>query len=76
MAPSITAGSATYNPAAGTFSASLRTANGVTYVVEYKNDLNTVAWTTLTTIVGDGTVKTFTDPGPLPSMRYYQVRVQ
>jgi hypothetical protein len=75
--PTFTAGSARYNAAAGTFSASLRTANGVTYIVEYKDNLNTVPWTTLPPpIVGDGTVKSFTDPGPLPPMRFYRVRVQ
>ncbi len=56
------------------FSGSFQTANGVNYAVEYKNDLSAPTWTLLTTIVGDGTVKTFTDPGPLPPVRFYQVR--
>ncbi len=63
-----------YNGA--TFSASFATANGVTYIVEYKDALNAGSWTFLTTITGDGTVKTFTDMGPLPANRFYQIRVQ
>jgi hypothetical protein len=37
--------------------------------------LNDPTWSLLTTIVGDGTIKTFTDPGPLPSMRYYRIEI-
>lgn len=63
---------------AGQFSASFQSQSGITYTVEYKNDLNTVAWTTLTTIPGDGTLKTFTDPGPLSPTgnRFYRVSAQ
>jgi hypothetical protein len=57
----------------GTFSAGFQTANGVNYRIEYKDDLNNLTWSLLTTISGDGTVKTFTDPGPLPPMRYYRI---
>jgi hypothetical protein len=54
------------------------TAPGITYIVEYTDQLvePTSVWTTLTTIVGDGTDKTFTDAGPLPAYRYYRVRTQ
>ena len=71
--PQIIAGSLSFG--GGSFSGSFQTVNGVTYAVEYKNDLSDLSWTLLTTIVGDGTVKTFTDPGPLPGdHRFYQIR--
>jgi hypothetical protein len=69
--PTFVSGSASYG--GGTFSASFQTVAGVNYRVEYKDDLNALTWSLLTTIVGDGTVKTFSDPGPLPPMRYYQI---
>jgi len=72
--PQIIGGSISFG--GGTFSGSFQTANGVNYNVEYKNDLNAVSWTLLTTIVGDGTIKPFTDPGPLPPMRYYRITPQ
>lgn len=70
--PQIIAGSLSFGGT--TFSGSFQTENGVTYAVEYKDDLNAPTWTLLTTIVGDGTVKPFTDPGPLPAARFYQIR--
>jgi hypothetical protein len=71
--PLINPGSATYNSGTGTFSASFQTANGVSYTIQYKDDLGAATWTTLTVVVGDGTVKSFTDPGPLPPVRFYRV---
>ncbi len=64
-----------FSSGAGTFSMSIATANGVTYRVEYKNELFDPAWTTLTSITGDGTIQTITDPGPLPPTRFYRVVV-
>lgn len=58
-----------------TFSAQFESVAGVTYEVQYKNSLTDPSWTPLTTVVGDGTVQTFTDPGPLPATRFYQLRV-
>jgi hypothetical protein len=57
------------------FSASFQTAPGLNYTVQYTDDLNTLNWATLTVISGDGTLKSFTDPGPLPSRRFYRVSV-
>lgn len=71
--PSPTLTGLTY--AAGSFSASFQTQNGVTYTIQYKDDLNAPTWQTLTTVPGDGTVKSFTDPGPAGSHRFYQVTV-
>ena len=73
--PNISVGGAVYNGT--TFSSSIQTENGINYLIQYKDDLNTVAWTDLTTIVGDGTVQAFTDPGPLPlNQRFYRVVAQ
>lgn len=66
----------TYNN--GTFTASFPTMNGFTYTVEYRNSVNPGAWTPLATFVGDGTLKSFSDPGPVsPTQhRIYRVRYQ
>jgi len=56
---------------AGTFSASIQTQNGVSYRVQFKDDLNAVGWTDLTTIAGDGTVKSFSDTAG--ANRFYQI---
>jgi hypothetical protein len=45
---------------------------GVNHVVQYKNSLDDLLWQTLTTIPGDGTRKTVTDP-IAGSMRIYVV---
>ena len=58
------------------FTASFDTRAGVTYVVEYNNNLNTSNWQTLATVTGDGNPYTINDAGPLPSRRFYRVRVQ
>jgi hypothetical protein len=59
----------------GNFSASFQSQNGFTYTIQYKDDLNDSAWQNLTTIVGDGAIKTFTDIAPLPTHRFYQVAI-
>jgi|GEM_PF-5196446 len=61
---------------AGTsFWADFESVAGLTYEVQYKNSLTDPDWTVLTTIQGDGTLKTFTDLGPLPPTRFYRLRV-
>jgi hypothetical protein len=66
------------NPAytGSSFTASFDTKAGTTYVVEYNNDLNTSNWQTLATVPGNGNPYTINDAGPLPSKRFYRVRVQ
>lgn len=59
----------------GSFSGSFQTQSGFNYRVQYKDDLNAASWQTLTTIPGDGTVKSFSDPGPAGTQRFYQVIV-
>lgn len=71
--PSPTLTGLTYS--AGSFSASFQTQNGVTYTIQYKDDLNATTWQTLTTVSGDGTVKSFTDSGAAGAQRFYQVSV-
>jgi hypothetical protein len=60
---------------AGSFSAAFATQNGVPYTVRYKDALAAPTWTTLNSFTGDGTVRTFTDPGPVSPTgnRFYQV---
>jgi hypothetical protein len=66
------------NPAytGSSFTASFNTQSGATYVVQYNNDLNTANWQTLATVPGDGNPYIINDAGPLPSKRFYRVRVQ
>jgi uncharacterized repeat protein (TIGR01451 family) len=78
--PSIPPGSLTYSSTGGTgggpsFSGAISTAAGLTYIVEYKDNLTDENWSPLTLIEGDGTVKPFTDAGPLPPNRFYRTRI-
>jgi uncharacterized repeat protein (TIGR01451 family) len=59
----------------GSFAGSFQTVAGITYAVDYKNTLDDATWTELTTIPGDGSVKPFTDRGPLPPTRFYRIRL-
>jgi len=72
--PSFIPGTAVFTQPTGPFSAQFQTVNGVNYRIEYTDSLNApITWNLLTTVVGDGTVKTISDPGPLPPMRYYRI---
>ncbi|HLH52769.1 MAG TPA: hypothetical protein VKY92_04055 [Verrucomicrobiae bacterium] len=51
---------------------SLPTQPGVIYRVFYRNDLGSGNWALLTTVLGDGTVKTVTDPATATA-RFYKV---
>jgi len=74
VSPVITHGSGVYS--GGTFSATFSTQAGVNYAVEYTDSLSPKNYHTLTTISGDGTIKPFTDPGPLPpATRFYRIHV-
>ena len=48
---------------------------GLTYLVRFKNNLSDGAWQTLTSVMGDGTMKSVTDPLTVNS-RFYQVVIQ
>jgi hypothetical protein len=60
---------------AGSFSAAFLSQNGLSYTVQYKDAIEAPMWSTLTTIMGDGTLKTFTDPGPVSPTgnRFYRL---
>jgi hypothetical protein len=58
------------------FSAAIQTQNGVTYAIQYKDNLAAASWSPLSTFVGDGTVKTFNDPTPGVPMRFYRIIIQ
>lgn len=59
----------------GQFTFSLATVQGLTYLVQYTDELEPANWLPLATIVGDGTVQTITDPNPAPAHRYYQTLI-
>jgi len=61
---------------AGSFSGSFQTLAGYSYQVQYKDNITNPMWQILTTIPGDGTVKSFTDPGPAVAQRFYRVVIQ
>jgi len=67
-----------YNAGAGTFSMSVPTVNGASYVVEFKNALTDPGWTPLPggPVPGNGAAQIITDPGPLPPTRFYRIVVQ
>jgi len=58
---------------AGSFSGSFLTVAGKSYRVEYKDQFSDADWQLLTTIDGDGTVKSFTDSGAVGPQRFYRV---
>jgi len=60
--------------ASGSLVFELSTEAGQTYTVEYADTLPSSNWQTLTTITGDGTTRTVSDPASLPA-RFYRVRV-
>jgi hypothetical protein len=60
---------------AGTISLKFQTQSGHTYTVLYSGSLNPPNWQTLTTVPGDGTVKTVPDTATGPQ-KFYRVEVQ
>jgi len=63
-------------PARGqnSFSASVFTAGGKNYTLEYKDALSASNWTPVLTIIGDGTQRSLTDTNAAGSQRFYRVR--
>jgi uncharacterized protein (DUF927 family) len=55
-------------------SVSVSTENGKTYVLETSTTLNANSWTTVSTVAGDGSVKTMTDTSATGSIRFYRIR--
>jgi uncharacterized repeat protein (TIGR01451 family) len=59
----------------GAFSGGFASQAGYTYEVQYSHSVVLEPWLTLTNIVGDGALKTFTDPTPAPDRRFYRILV-
>ena len=59
----------------GTFQLSIPTMNGVSYVVEYVDTLSSTQWSTLSTTLGDGTIRILAQQGVTNRQRFYRVRV-
>lgn len=57
--------------AAGTFTGSFQTQNGIAYRIQYKDDLNAADWADLNTVNGDGSVKSFSNAAA--ANRFYRV---
>jgi regulation of enolase protein 1 (concanavalin A-like superfamily) len=62
----------------GTFSGSFSSVAGLSYNIQYKDDLAGPSWTLLTTLGGTGSPVPFSDPGPPSStgLRVYRVRLR
>ena len=58
------------------FTLSVTTQGGVDYVVEFKNALSDPVWTPLTTLIGDGSEQTITEPLSDTPTRFFRVRAQ
>ena len=52
---------------------SFPTQTGGDYRVFYRTSLTAGSWTQLTSVLGNGTVKTVTDSNPVGSQRFYKV---
>jgi hypothetical protein len=63
-----------YTP--GIFTLSFPTENGCNYLLLYKNTLDEAQWKPLTTILGNGAVKTVPDATASGPTRFYQIKVQ
>jgi hypothetical protein len=59
----------------GTFTVTFATEDTHSYAVDYKNKLSDPTWIPLSTNVGDGLEQTVTNTPPLPTTRFYRVRV-
>ena len=54
----------------------LPTVFGVSYVLEYKDDLSDTTWNTAQCIDGNGATLAIADPAPTATQRYYRLRMQ
>jgi hypothetical protein len=57
-----------------TFSFSIQTLDGRTYVIEYTDDLANPNWQSLPNVNGDGTVKVVSNNAPGVPQRFYRFR--
>ena len=59
----------------GTFTVTFATEDSHSYAVDYKNKLTDPTWTALGTNIGNGLEQTVTNSPPLPTTRFYRVRL-
>lgn len=55
------------------FQTSIMTQTGMNYSLQYNDSANDTNWFSLPSVAGDGTLKTFTDPVPVTTNRFYRV---
>jgi hypothetical protein len=60
----------------GEFSLSFGTVRGKNYILEYTDSLSDSEWHALPAVMGDGTVKTLSDPSPDSQQRFYRIRIE
>jgi uncharacterized delta-60 repeat protein len=60
----------------GAVQLSVSTEVGKTYVLETQTSITASTWNELSTAVGDGSVKSFTDASATDSVRFYRIRVK
>lgn len=58
------------------FAFKVQTVTGYRYTLVYKNSLTDAGWLPGDTQIGDGGVLMLSDPGPLPTMRFYSIKVE
>jgi uncharacterized repeat protein (TIGR01451 family) len=60
----------------GTFSVSVATEAGASYLLQYVDKIEDTNWQTVATVAGDGSVKILSDPNPPPGQRFYRIVVR
>jgi hypothetical protein len=58
---------------AHTFTVSFPTISGKTYTLQYKNSLNNPSWNPVSSLMGNGGMRSLSDTSPIPASRFYRV---
>jgi hypothetical protein len=72
--PDFTISNATF--LGSTFGCLVRTADGATYVLEYKNSIAATTWSVIQMLPGNGNIVSFTDDFGTNAARFYRIRSQ
>jgi hypothetical protein len=75
LVPASVSTSMTIQKSGANVSISFPTSNGSSYGLKYKTALGDAAWQPLSTVIGDGTTKTVTDPASA-LQRFYRIEIQ
>ncbi len=75
LVPAAISASLTIQKSGANVSVSFPTVNGSSYALKYKSALGDASWQTLSTVAGDGSVKTVSDPAGQPQ-RFYLLEIQ